>query len=107
MKKKIVLLLLLITTPVFSAEPNKMKCEVVNKNMTIRRCEDEFVICYVYTGTYKGGIQCISKNKGVDRWYNIVYVNILFMIEYIYETRLHCTSWFNRLESGSKSSGDD
>lgn len=59
--KKIVLLLLLITTPVFSAEPDKMKCEVVNKNMTVTRCEDEFVICYIYTGAYKGGIHCMKK----------------------------------------------
>lgn len=59
--RKIVLLLLLITTPVFSAEPDKMKCEVVNKNTTIKRCEDEFVICYIFIEPYKGGIHCIKK----------------------------------------------
>lgn len=61
MIRKLIILLLFITTPAFAGKPDKMKCETVNRGETIDRCEDEFAVCYVYIGVYKGGIQCIKK----------------------------------------------
>lgn len=65
MIKKLIILLLFITTPAFAGKVDKMKCETVNKTV-IKRCEDEFAVCYVYSSLYQGGIHCIKKQGGTN-----------------------------------------